>query len=395
MTSASDSDSDMKKMIQKLIKGGGVLFGLLLLILSPSAVTAQEKDSLKYGVLPGFGYDSDNGLYLSIDFQRFNYSRDIQPFRSFSWYAVSYRSIGSYSAMFVRDQVRTLGTDVRTYFDGYISQNYGNYYPGRTLDDSFSKARFDTTEYYKFSSFMFNIGATTRVPLGQIIGIRRTDIKAGLRVVYEKPFDLAPDSYMFLERPVGWEGSTYLLAEAGYVFERRDSEFLPGSGLFYAFTLRGAVPGISYSNTALFNADFRWYRKLLDTEDIPHVVIAQRFALEHSMGDVPYWLTPNLGGGHGLRGYMWKRFTGDGTAVALTELRTWLVKLPWWDIRAGINLFADVGSSYDNNFKQWSPKVTWGFAGVFSIFNPDYFIKYEMGFSPEGAGVYLGTGYAF
>jgi hypothetical protein len=40
-------------------------------------------------------------------------------------------------------------------------------------------------------------------------------------------------------------------------------------------------------------------------------------------------------------------------------------------------------------------KFALGLGGVMSIFTPDFIMKAEIGFSEDGTGVYLGTGYSF
>ncbi|MEX0679794.1 MAG: hypothetical protein WD097_00290 [Balneolales bacterium] len=356
---------------------------------------AQPADSVRYGFLPAFSYDSDNGLYVALELQRFFYQPDIQPYGHFSRANVSFRTIGAYSVYIARDQVRTFHTDIRTWADALVSRNYGNYYTGDTFTDGFSQSAFDTTNYYQFSSFMYNIGVTTRIPVSPIKQIQRSDVKFGLRVVYEKPFDLDPDGFMAQRQPVGWNGAAYVLGETGYIIEKRDSESLPGTGYFYGFTIRAALPGISATHAALFTSDFRWYRNLTRRASIPYFIFAQKIMWEHSMGEVPYWLQPNLGGSGGLRGYIWRRFTSDGLVLSMNEIRAVLVQLPWWDIRLGLNGFVDAGSVYNRSLTEWDPRITYGFAGIFSVSGSEYYLKYEMGFSPEGIGINIGSGYAF
>jgi hypothetical protein len=50
-----------------------------------------------------------------------------------------------------------------------------------------------------------------------------------------------------------------------------------------------------------------------------------------------------------------------------TELRSWLIKLPWFESRLGINLFWDNGVVYDRSLKNWQRASTVGFGGFMSI----------------------------
>ena len=116
------------------------------------------------------------------------------------------------------------------------------------------------------------------------------------------------------------------------------------------------------------------------------------------MGDTPYWFMPYLGDGSTLRGYMYRRFSSDNSLSYSVELRSWLLKIPFKNIELGVNLFADGGRVFTN--ENWDSifnehKLTLGFGGVMSIFTPDYILKYDIGFSDDGIGIYLGTGYSF
>lgn len=358
-------------------------------------ISAQEADSIKYGFLPGFSYNSDNGVNIYLELQRFVYNEEILPFKSFGKYWFNYSGIGAYTFSMYRDQVQTFGTDKRSSFDLLVSQNYGNYFPGYTVNENFSKEKFDTTSYYQFDSFLLNIGVETRVPISDIIGIKRTDIKLGLRVVYEKPFGVADTAYLNDFRPVGWQGSTYSFLELGYIKERRDNEFRSQNGYLASVSFKTSLPFISETTIGQLYSEFRWFREITKREQTPQIVFAQRFLINQTFGDIPYWFAPSLGGGGSLRGYIYRRFVGNGVVQSNTELRSWLVKLPWFESRLGFNLFWDNGAVYDKSLKNWQKASTVGFGGFMSLFSQDYILKYEMGFSKEGIGIYVGSGFSF
>lgn len=360
-----------------------------------ASVLAQSVDSVRYGVLPGFSYDSDNGVNIYLELQRFVYNEEILPFKNFGKYWFNYSGIGAYTFSMYRDQVRTFNTDKRSSFDLLISQNYGNYFPGYTVNEEFSKERFDTTSYYQFDSFLLNIGATTRVPISDIIGIKRTDIKVGLRVVYEKPFGIADTSYMDDVRPLGWQGATYSFLELGYIKESRDNEFRSQNGYLASISFKTSLPVISKTIIGQLYSEFRWFREITKREQMPQIIFAQRFLINQTFGDIPYWFAPSLGGGGSTRGYIYRRFVGNGLIQSNTELRSWLFKLPWWESRVGLNMFYDNGAVYDKSLENWQRASTIGFGGFMSLFSQDYILKYEMGFSDEGVGVYIGSGFSF
>ena len=371
------------------------LLKIFLCLVISNSLFSQDRDSVRYGVLPGFSYDSDNGINASIDLQRFNYSDGILPFKNISRYRASYRGIGAYSFSLYHDEVRTFNTDKRSAVDFLISQNFGNYFPGYTVDGNFSKERFDTTSFYQFDSFLLNIGGSTRVPLSAIIGIKRTDIKIGLRVVHEKPFNLEPDSYMAINQPTGWDGSTYTFVELGYLKENRDDELRSQNGYSAGLSLKTSLPVLSSSLIGQVYGEFKFFKELTKRRKIPEVVFAQRFLINQAVGDIPYWFAPSLGGGGSARGYIYRRFVGKGLVQSNTEIRTWLFQLPWLEARIGLSAFVDNGIVYDAAFKDKQRASTIGFGGFTSIFNKDFILKYEMGFSEEGVGIYVGSGFAF
>ena len=367
----------------------------LTVFLSSNSVVSQSPDSVRYGFIPGFSYNSDNGINIYLELQRFVYHKEIQPFQSFGKYWFNYSGIGAYTLSLYHDEVRTFGTDKRSSFDLLTSQNYGNYFPGYTVDGGFSKERFDTTSFYQFDSFLLNIGVETRIPLSAIIDIRRTDIKIGLRVVHERPFDLISGSFMETNRPKGWEGSTYSFLEIGYLKENRDDEFSSKSGSLFSLGLKTSVPGISSSWIGQIFSEFRAFKQFTNPGKIPEIVFAQRFLVNHTIGDIPYWFAPSLGGAGSARGYIYRRFVGKGLVQSNTEIRTWLFKLPWLEARLGVSGFIDNGIVYDGAFRDYQRASTIGFGGFTSLFNKDFILKYEMGFSKEGTGVYVGSGFSF
>ena len=372
-----------------------IILCFLAIAFYSSSVKGQSADSVRYGFLPGFSYNTDNGINIYLELQRFVYNKDILPHKSFGKYWFNYSGIGAYTFSLYRDQVRTFNTDKRSSFDVLVSQNFGNYFPGYTVDGGFSKERFDTTSFYQFDSFLLNVGAETRVPLSKIIGIARTDVKLGLRMVYEKPFDLVPGSFMETNRPNGWDGSAYTFVEVGYIKENRDHEFRSKNGYLIGLGIKSSVPFLSSSVVGQVFSELRVFNQFTKTGTFPEVVFAQRFLVNQTIGDIPYWFAPSLGGAGSARGYIYRRFVGRGLVQSNTEIRTWLFKLPWLESQFGVSAFTDNGIIYDASFKDYQTASTVGFGGFMSIFNRDFILKYEMGFSKEGVGVYIGSGFSF
>lgn len=371
------------------------LFLLFFLLLSGS-LYAQEslRNGVKYGFLPVFSFNTDDGIFLGGELKRYDYG-GVLPFNSFTRVAANYKTNGAFSFGIKRDEVRTFGTDIRTSFDAFSSQNFGDYFLGDTDEIGFDRARFDSTSFYSFKSFRINVGATTRFPLSFGDGIERIDIKTGLRFVHETPWDTPSDRFINQQNIEGSDGAFLTLIDLGIILERRSSEFRAQKGYLIDAGLKYAPPIVSTHQTMENYILALGFVPL--AKKVP-VTLAGKFFLQNTIGETPYWFTPFIGGGGTMRGYMYRRFSSDNAVSYTLELRSWLFKIPFKNIELGANLFIDGGRVFSN--KNWnniykSHNHTLGFGGVMSIFTPDYILKYDIGFSDDGIGIYLGTGYSF
>ncbi len=376
-------------MLQKLL--------LLLLIFSTSIFAQEQQKGVNYGVLPVFSFNSDEGIVLGGELKRYNYGDGTTlPFYNYMTLNTYLNSNGAFSVSLSRDQVKTFGTDIRTSSSISASQNFGNYFLGNTDEIEFDRARFDSASYYSFKSFGFNIGVATRIPIDLINGIERMDIKTGLQFVYESPWGTDANRFINSSGTAGSEGAFLSILDIAFVLERRNSEFRAQKGYLVDIGFKYAPPLVSTHQTI--------QNRIVSVGFIPLVdhgisaSLAGKFKLVNTLGDTPYWFKPSLGGGGELRGYMYRRFSSDNTIAYTIELRTWLLKIPFKNIQLGTNLFFDGGREFSND--NWNQifnkhKHTLGFGGVMSIFTPDYILKYDIGFSNDGIGIYLGTGYSF
>lgn len=84
--------------------------------------------------------------------------------------------------------------------------------------------------------------------------------------------------------------------------------------------------------------------------------------------------------------------------LSMTELRTWLFSVLEGRIRAGGQLFWDTGRVYSEEdsgrfFNDW--KHSFGAGAALSLFNPDFIVRADAGFSDEAFRIYFGAGYVF
>ena len=370
---------------------------MLIAILLPCLAHAQSNapiEGVKYGLLPILSFNTDDGMLIGGEIHRYNYGGHV-PFANYMKTNFMFTTAGVYNFSFSRDQVKTFNTDIRTGFDVFSSQNFGNYYLGDTDKNSFDRPRFDSTSYYKFKSFTMNVGISTRWPISFGKGIERMDIKTGIRFVYEGPWGTPEERFINEKNITGNDGSFLTILELAFILERRNSEFRAQKGYLLDAGFKYAPPLVSTEHTLQNYINAVGFLPVLE---VVSVTLAGHFNFQNTIGDAPYWFKPYLGDATRLRGFMYRRFSSDNIISYNLEIRTWLVKIPFKNIELGANFFYDGGKAFSND--NWSHiikghKHTLGFGGVMSIFTPDYILKYDIGFSDDGLGIYLGTGYSF
>ena len=101
---------------------------------------------------------------------------------------------------------------------------------------------------------------------------------------------------------------------------------------------------------------------------------------------------PILGGGSttdAMRGYKSNRFADKGKILINAEYRFPI----WW--RFGGNLFVDAGSVFPSfrisEMKKFIADAGWGLR----FYMPDFVVRFDMGFSQEGIGIYFNFGHIF
>ncbi|MEO1022916.1 MAG: hypothetical protein AAFW89_10245, partial [Bacteroidota bacterium] len=352
-------------------------------------------DSLAYGYLPILSFNTDSRAVFGGEVQRYNYAGR-KPFKDYTRGFLMYSTAGAFSTFLSRDQIFEEANNFRLHTEIYAIQNFDNYYLGDTELVSFNEALFDTSDFYNFNSFSTQIGINARFLLKKGEGIHRTDIEAGLRLYYESPWGNREDQFISGNQIEGATGSFLSFIQTGFILERRNSEFRPTKGFLVDVGSRYAPPVLSthhvIANNVRLNGHIPIPFPLID------VSMAGTIQLQHTYGQTPYWLASGLGGGAFLRGYRFRRFTSDNALSYSIESRSWFFKLPFQNIEIGGNLFMDGGRVFTNS--NWDSILrkhnhTFGLGGVMAIFTPDFILKFDLGFSEEGTGLYLGTGYAF
>ncbi len=383
-------------------------FLFLLMILFPASLLGQvippersedghiisaDRIGSYYSVFPLAGYTSDEGLFGGGFVQRINYGIDVRPFLSNLKTDFTISTRRNIISKLEYERTRTFGTDIRSRID-FIGQRIrqGHYF-GIGNDTEFSDALFDEGYYfYENREVYFNYQArNTLFDFGEN-GIG--DIYGGFTISYVNGLVRGEASKYDDDRPPGFGKNRVNKLGAGVIADSRDNEFAPTRGIRYeaGFSTSTSLFGSNYSFSTV-RGELRHFIQLFD-----NVVLAHKMEMKHNIGQAPFWAMPIIGNEDGLRGYHMNRFRGDSSVLNMLELRTWLFSVLDGNIRFGGQVFWDSGrvfSETDSNnfFDDW--KHAYGFGGVLSLFNPDFFIRGDFGFSDETFRMYFGAGYIF
>lgn len=174
-------------------------------------------------------------------------------------------------------------------------------------------------------------------------------------------------------------------------YDTSDSWINPKQGfrLFFRNDISAGFLGNSKANYYRYTLDFRTYFLLLGQND----VCALRLLIQHVLGgNVPLYEISALGGGSemkAMRGYKLDRFQDNGKIIINAEYR-----FPIWK-KLGGNAFIDWGlvwpSWKDVRLNRAAKGVGWGLR----YYLRNFVVRFDMGFSPEGTGIYFNFGHIF
>ena len=373
-----------------------ILLVLLNAINSYAQVNTTPKDSVVIGFLPAFSYSSDFGFFGGGIFSRYNFGQDEKPFKNSFFANVILSTKGFAQVQFIYDKPKNYGTDYRASYEINALRLFQNNYFGIGNTTPFELAKWDNEDYF-YESRGVIANYKGRYPLFKVENdIKRFDILILGSHVYELAIDRGPNTQLSITEPIG-KGTTYLSTiGTGFFWENRDNEILPKTGNWSEFQLVGTIPGISTHTNASFLLRHHQYYTIHFLRDI---TFAGRIFWRQVIGETPFWDLADAGFSSTLRGYPFRRFIDKGALTYNFEIRSWLIEIPSWDSRIGGYFFTDAGrvfsnfSDYKNIFQDH--KRTYGFGGTLSLFNPNFFLRMEMGYSEEISRFYAGIGYLF
>ena len=180
----------------------------------------------------------------------------------------------------------------------------------------------------------------------------------------------------------------------GLDIEGRDNLQYPRNG--YLISMNGSVyPDVFNTAETYYKAEFD-LRGYITPEPVSFSTLALRVGGSRVWGKYPFFDGAAIGGKESLRGYLYKRFSGDVAIFGQAEMRLSLADINIiLKSRFGITLFAEAGRVFILNTpsKQWHP--SYGF-GIWSAYLGWRIIGSTfLAFSPEKTTIGIGFGMAF
>jgi outer membrane protein assembly factor BamA len=137
-------------------------------------------------------------------------------------------------------------------------------------------------------------------------------------------------------------------------------------------------------------------------ENPPTDTIALGFQVETTVGDLPFYDLPSLGGSTTLRGYIANRFTDESAWHAVAEYRFWVIPRGFRITRTirvervGLAIFGELGTVAPNLGDLPTAKVhaSYGVGLRFSLERLAVF-RTDLGFSDEGTNLTVAFGLSF
>lgn len=216
-------------------------------------------------------------------------------------------------------------------------------------------------------------------------------VEASVAVRRMRTYDVTPDA-RFAGRLRGEGDRTYPIFSAAVRFDTSDSQIHPRRGVRALFQgdVAAGKPGPEGARFFRFTGDLRSYVRVFGERD---VFAARLLAQGVSGRDIPLWELSMLGGGSAqsaLRGFALGRFLDRVKLLACLEYR--------FPIRGRIggNIFAEAGAVAPGWREILPPGRLFADAGWgLRYYLRNFVVRFDMGFSREGSGIYFNFGHLF
>jgi hypothetical protein len=207
------------------------------------------------------------------------------------------------------------------------------------------------------------------------------------------------------------DGQSAMYATAGFRYDTRDSQHQPYGG-WRVGLVADAAP---WQTDGSMGAVLTGYGSVIfrvpplfhsggdpREENPPTDTIALGFHVDTTVGDLPFYDLPSLGGASTLRGYIANRFTDDSAWHAVAEYRFWVIPRGFRLTRTirvervGLALFGELGTvapSLDD-LPQARIHASYGIGLRISLERVAMF-RADLGFSDEGTNLSVAFGLSF
>ncbi|MGH7332958.1 MAG: BamA/TamA family outer membrane protein, partial [Candidatus Rokuibacteriota bacterium] len=207
------------------------------------------------------------------------------------------------------------------------------------------------------------------------------------------------------------DGYDALTVSAGLRYDTRDSQHQPYRG----WRVGVAVDAPVWQSTGEAGAVFGAFAGVVvpvpplfhgggdDREENPPTdTVALSAFVSASVGELPYFTRPSLGGTHTLRGYIANRFTDDAAWHATAEYRFWVIPRGFGITRTiriervGLAAFVEAGTVAGSLDELPSARIhtSYGVGLRFTLERTALF-RVDLGFSGEGPNLTVGFGLSF
>lgn len=207
------------------------------------------------------------------------------------------------------------------------------------------------------------------------------------------------------------DGESQMYVSAGLRYDTRDSQHQPYRG-WRVGVVADAAP---WQTDGSMGAVFTGYGNVVvpvpplfhsggdpGEENPPTDTVALGFEVDTSVGDLPFYALPSLGGGSTLRGYIANRFTDNSAWHAVAEYRFWVIPRGFRLTRTiriervGLALFGEVGTVAPSlgDLPEAKIHASYGVGVRVSLERLAVF-RADMGFSDEGMNLTIAFGLSF
>lgn len=386
---------------------------LALTVAQAGDTPAWQRDGWGFGGLPAVNFNSDEGLGLGALASIYRYDGKTSPYKFSSTFLIFATTRGVHAHRVDFDALKLARGRLR--LSGRVQMDISRTNPfcgtGRDVscDPTEAEDRADALaltgeerdtfvrRYYLYSYVRPNLNLTARYRVGELDADAKTEVFGSWRAMYYLPgtFDeRVPvegtkyaqfiDGGDDIDKEMGFLSSVQL----GAMYDTRDFEPAPGSGIWAEASLRGAaiVTGSDFDFVG-FNTTVRNYVSLVDER---RLVFATRGVLDGLIGDAPRREMAELGGsqiynfGGGLnagRGIRQRRFVGRAKGMLQNELRFRAVRVGFLDV--SLLAFSDLLFVAErwSDLGDFARPVAGEGAGLRLAFDDSFIIRADVGFS--------------